>query len=114
MGDGANRGEKRRLGAGAEARDAELVRELPRTVGHCFAHRVGLEQDRLAALRQDFADQKLIFEKFGRATVDGGTKPGTGLGLLIARSIAEAHGGSLEVDSAPAHGSIFTLELPLG
>ena len=60
------------------------------------------------------ADQKLIFEKFGRATVDGGTKPGTGLGLFIARSIAEAHGGSLEVDSAPAHGSIFTLELPLG
>ena len=57
MGGGANRGEKRRLGAGAEARDAELVRELPRTVGYCLAHRVGLEQDRLAALRQDFADQ---------------------------------------------------------
>jgi signal transduction histidine kinase len=59
------------------------------------------------------ADQKLIFDKFGRATVEGGTKPGTGLGLFIARSIAEAHGGSLEVDSAPAHGSTFTLELPL-
>jgi signal transduction histidine kinase len=60
-----------------------------------------------------FADQKVIFDKFGRATVDGGTKPGTGLGLFIARSIAEAHGGSLEVDSAPAEGSIFTLDLPL-
>jgi signal transduction histidine kinase len=59
-------------------------------------------------------DQKLIFDKFGRATVEGGTKPGTGLGLFIARSIAEAHGGSLEVDSAPARGSIFTLDLPLG
>ena len=58
-------------------------------------------------------DQKRIFEKFGRATVEGGTKPGTGLGLFIARSIAEAHGGSLEVDSAPARGSVFTLELPL-
>jgi signal transduction histidine kinase len=58
-------------------------------------------------------DQKLIFEKFGRATVEGGTKPGTGLGLFIARSIAEAHGGSLDVDSAPAQGSVFTLELPL-
>ncbi len=58
-------------------------------------------------------DQKLIFDKFGRATVEGGTKPGTGLGLFIARSIAEAHGGSLDVDSAPAHGSVFTLELPL-
>ncbi|MGZ8697298.1 MAG: GAF domain-containing sensor histidine kinase [Gaiellaceae bacterium] len=59
-------------------------------------------------------DQKLIFDKFGRATVEGGTKPGTGLGLFIARSIAEAHGGTLEVDSAPAHGSVFTLELPPG
>jgi two-component system OmpR family sensor kinase len=41
-----------------------------------------------------------------------GAKPGTGLGLFIAHSIAEAHGGSLEVDSAPARGSVFTLELP--
>jgi signal transduction histidine kinase len=57
-------------------------------------------------------DQQLIFEKFGRAAVEGG-KPGTGLGLFIARSLAEAHGGSLEVDSAPARGSVFTLELPL-
>jgi signal transduction histidine kinase len=59
-------------------------------------------------------DQKVIFEKFGRAVVEGGAKPGTGLGLFIARSIAEAHGGSLDVDSAPADGSVFTLELPLG
>jgi signal transduction histidine kinase len=57
-------------------------------------------------------DQKLIFEKFGRSSVAGGAKPGTGLGLFIARSIAEAHGGSLEVDSAPARGAVFTLELP--
>jgi signal transduction histidine kinase len=57
-------------------------------------------------------DQKLIFEKFGRSTIPGGAKPGTGLGLFIARSIAEAHGGSLEVDSAPARGSLFRLELP--
>jgi signal transduction histidine kinase len=56
-------------------------------------------------------DQKLIFEKFGRVTT-GGPKPGTGLGLFIARSIAEAHGGSLEVWSAPDQGATFTLELP--
>ena len=56
--------------------------------------------------------QKLIFEKFGRAKVAGAAKPGTGLGLFIARSIAEAHGGSLEVASAPARGATFTLELP--
>jgi signal transduction histidine kinase len=58
-------------------------------------------------------DQKLIFEKFGRSNVAGTAKPGTGLGLFIARSIAEAHGGSLEVDSVPNRGSVFRLELPV-
>jgi signal transduction histidine kinase len=57
-------------------------------------------------------DQHLIFEKFGRATAGEEAKPGTGLGLFIARSIAEAHGGSLDVDSAPAAGATFRLVLP--
>jgi signal transduction histidine kinase len=54
---------------------------------------------------------RLIFEKFGRADVPGGSKPGTGLGLFIARSIAEAHGGTIEVRSSPNAGSTFTLTL---
>jgi signal transduction histidine kinase len=58
-------------------------------------------------------DQKLIFEKFGRVTGRDSSRPGTGLGLFIARSIAEAHGGVLEVHSAPDQGATFTLELPL-
>jgi signal transduction histidine kinase len=58
-------------------------------------------------------DQRLIFEKFGRVTGGGATKPGTGLGLFIARSIVEAHGGALDVVSSPDQGSTFTLELPL-
>ncbi|HET8895595.1 MAG TPA: ATP-binding protein [Gaiellaceae bacterium] len=57
--------------------------------------------------------QRLIFEKFGRAVVPGGSKPGSGLGLFIARSIAEAHGGSLDVVSQPNAGATFTLTLPL-
>ena len=56
--------------------------------------------------------QKLIFEKFGRAGVAGKAKPGTGLGLFIARSIAEAHGGTVDVRSVPGEGATFTLELP--
>jgi signal transduction histidine kinase len=55
--------------------------------------------------------QGLIFEKFGRAKNPAGT-PGSGLGLFIARSIAEAHGGTLDVHSAPGAGATFTLELP--
>lgn len=57
--------------------------------------------------------QRLIFEKFGRAKTDG-AKPGTGLGLFIARSIVEAHGGTLEVRSSPGVGATFTLGLPTG
>ena len=53
----------------------------------------------------------LIFEKFGRADTPN-AKPGTGLGLFIARSIAEAHGGTLEVRSRPQAGSTFELTLP--
>jgi signal transduction histidine kinase len=54
---------------------------------------------------------KLIFEKFGRG--GSGTKPGTGLGLFIARSIAEAHGGSVQVASADGGGALFLLKLPI-
>jgi signal transduction histidine kinase len=55
-----------------------------------------------------------IFEKFGRVDVPGASKPGTGLGLFIARSIAEAHGGSLEVSGGVEPGATFTLTLPVG
>jgi signal transduction histidine kinase len=57
--------------------------------------------------------QTRIFEKFGRVDVPGGSKPGTGLGLFIARSITEAHGGSLDVSSGADPGSIFTVTLPV-
>ena len=39
--------------------------------------------------------------------------PGMGLGLTLARAIAEGHGGSLTVTSAPGEGATFTLALPL-
>ena len=57
--------------------------------------------------------QGRIFEKFGRVDVPGASKPGTGLGLFIARSIAEAHGGSLGVSSGVEPGATFTLTLPI-
>jgi signal transduction histidine kinase len=54
----------------------------------------------------------LIFEKFGRVSAEQ-SRPGTGLGLFIARSIAEAHGGSLDVHSRPGKGAIFRLAIPV-
>jgi signal transduction histidine kinase len=56
--------------------------------------------------------QALVFEKFGRFNPGGKSKPGAGLGLFIARSIAEAHGGSLELVSQGGAGATFTLSLP--
>ena len=53
-------------------------------------------------------DQVVIFEKFGRV-VGPASKPGTGLGLYIARSIAETHGGTIAVSSAPGLGATFTV-----
>lgn len=49
-----------------------------------------------------------IFDRFVRL---GHDSTGTGLGLFISRGLAEAQGGSLDVDSAPGHGATFTFEL---
>jgi signal transduction histidine kinase len=57
-------------------------------------------------------DRELIFEKFGRVN-HGEGKPGTGLGLFIARSIVEAHGGTLVVAEGAEPGATFRLSLPL-
>jgi signal transduction histidine kinase len=58
-------------------------------------------------------DHKRIFEKFfrGENSLVHETK-GSGLGLSLVRHIAEAHGGSVEVESSPGKGSTFTLLLP--
>ncbi len=56
-----------------------------------------------------------VFQPFVRLdTARSRATGGAGLGLSIARSIALAHGGSLEVASTPGAGSTFTLRLPLG
>lgn len=57
-------------------------------------------------------DRELIFEKFGRVS-HGEAKPGTGLGLFIARSIVEAHGGTLVVAEGAHPGATFRLSLPM-
>jgi signal transduction histidine kinase len=54
-----------------------------------------------------------IFERFYRVPTSGNedTQSG-GLGLAIAKAIAEVHGGSIECASTPGKGSIFTVQLP--
>ncbi|MDX6504698.1 MAG: two-component system, OmpR family, sensor kinase, partial [Gaiellaceae bacterium] len=53
------------------------------------------------------ADQRRIFERFA-----AGNNGGAGLGLSIVRAVAEAHGGRVEVDSAPGLGATFVLVIP--
>jgi two-component system, OmpR family, sensor kinase len=62
---------------------------------------VGIPEDQLP----------LIFERFHRVDPSRATG-GIGLGLSIARQVAEAHGGKIEVESTPGEGSTFTLLLP--
>jgi signal transduction histidine kinase len=77
---------------------------------HTFDSRVVVDvSDRGEGIAPE--QQRVIFEKFGRAR-GAQSKPGTGLGLYIARSITEAHGGTLQVASVPGRGSTFTLSLP--
>jgi PAS domain S-box-containing protein len=56
-------------------------------------------------------DLARIFGRFERA-VSTQHFGGLGLGLYIAREIAEAHGGSIDVASTPGRGTTFTVELP--
>ena len=58
------------------------------------------------------AEQSRVFERFhSGATLDGG-REGIGIGLFLARVVAEAHGGAVTVASMPGAGSTFTLRLP--
>jgi len=55
-----------------------------------------------------------LFEPFNRLGREASGVEGSGIGLMIARRLAELMGGSLRARSAPGAGSCFTLTLPGG
>lgn len=64
-------------------------------------HGIGIDKDL----------QDHIFERFGRGVSERDYK-GLGLGLYICRRIAEAHDGTIRVESAPGEGATFIVEVP--
>ena len=60
------------------------------------------------------AEVPRLFERFFRASnAIENAVPGTGLGLSISQVIAEAHGGTIEVESGLGEGTTFSLTLPI-
>jgi signal transduction histidine kinase len=60
---------------------------------------------------EKMAEIFMPFRRGEQATIDG--RPGgLGLGLFITKLVVEAHGGSIQVASAPAVGTTFTVSLP--
>ena len=60
------------------------------------------------------AEQERLFQRFFRSsTATEQAIPGTGLGLVISKAIAEAHGGGIDVRSAAGKGTCFKVRIPL-
>jgi PAS domain S-box-containing protein len=112
--DGQVRGDRLRL---AQVLDNLLTNALKYGEGQPVRVRVARGEGRSRVVVEDRGpgippeDQERIFRRFERAA---STRPvsGLGLGLYISRQIAEAHGGTLTVQSAPGEGARFALELP--
>ena len=75
------------------------------TDGTCATIAVSDEGPGIAA-----ENHEAVFDRFWRGDEAG---KGLGLGLSIVRQVAERHGGSVQLVSAPGSGSTFTIELPM-
>ena len=60
----------------------------------------------------DEEDRERIFSRLARGRRDKARYDGTGLGLSIVQAIAEAHGGTVELDSKPGQGARFEIVVP--
>lgn len=65
---------------------------------------IGIEKDNLEKVFKPFFQ---VLDNINEA------KGGTGLGLSIVKSVVDAHGGEIKLESEPGHGSKFTVILPL-
>lgn len=61
----------------------------------------------------DVEEVPFLFEPFHRGRAVQPQQKGWGLGLALVRSIVEAHNGKVNVESSPAQGTTFTIDLPI-
>jgi two-component system, OmpR family, sensor histidine kinase KdpD len=84
------------IGVSAERRDGKII------IG-VSDHGPGIEEN----------ERTRIFDRFFRGRRHRFDTKGTGMGLAIAKGIAEAHGGRIWVESEPGQGSVFYFSLPV-
>lgn len=87
-----------KIEAGAERKDPNGIVLWVKDTG------AGISREEIGKLFQKYKQTKA-----GRDS----RQKGTGLGLVICKMIAEAHGGDISVASEPGKGSTFTVTLPL-
>ena len=58
-------------------------------------------------------DYHAVFEKFKQTQAGLRSGEGTGLGMPISKSLIEAHGGRLWIESVPGQGTTFKFALPV-
>ena len=83
------------------------IRELER---NAYARKYQfMIEDNGIGMTQEFLEH--IFDPFARAESDVASIQGTGLGMAITKSIVDAMGGTVHVESMPGKGSCFCIEL---
>lgn len=109
--------------------DTELLRLALRQVldnackysptGSTIKIAVGLQQEAVAVRVWNSgsfvsaSERARIFERFYRGSEARLLAPGSGLGLYVARKIAQAHGGDLDLEAEVSEGTCFRLTLPI-
>ncbi|MFU8947103.1 ATP-binding protein [Mycetocola zhadangensis] len=113
------RGDKSRLGQAIDNLVSNAIKFTPRGGSVCVGLAERDDDGRVEITVRDTglgipaAELDQLFTRFFRATTaTANAVPGVGLGLVITKSIVQAHGGELDVSSVEGEGTVFTLRLP--